>query len=133
MTRRIVKELYTDKPDGLAGNEDCGQMSGWLIFSAMGLYPVCPGADHYAIGSPLFDKVSMKLENGKTFTVKSSNGSDANVYIQSAKLNGTPYNKCFITYDDIMNGGTIEFTMGAEPNKAWGSGENDVPVTKIAD
>lgn len=132
MVRRIIKELYTDQPDGLAGNEDCGQMSAWLIFSDLGFYPVCPASDHYAIGSPVFSKATVHLENGKSFTVIANNASDKNIYIQSAKLNGANYTKSYIKYDDIKDGGTIEFTMGDTPNKAWGTSDADVPVTSIA-
>ncbi len=131
MVRRIGGEMYRDQPDGLSGNEDCGQMSAWYIFSVMGFYPVCPGSDQYAIGSPLADHVTMHLENGRTFTVKANNNAKGNVYIQSAKLNGSNYTKSYITYDDIAKGGEIEFEMGPQPNKAWGSSDADVPVTKI--
>lgn len=131
MIRRIDNELYRDQPDGLSGNEDCGQMSAWYILSAIGFYPVCPGSDQYAIGSPLSDKVVMHLENGKSFTVKANNNSKTNVYIQSAKLNGANYTKSFLSYEDIAKGGEIEFEMGAAPNKAWGSADGEVPVTKI--
>ena len=131
MIRRIDGEMYRDQPDGLSGNEDCGQMSAWYILSVVGFYPVCPGSDHYAIGSPLTDKAVMHLENGKSFTVKANNNTKANIYIQSAKLNGATYTKSFLTYDDISKGGEIEFEMGAAPNKNWGSADSDVPVTKI--
>jgi predicted alpha-1,2-mannosidase len=131
MIRRIDNELYRDKPDGLAGNEDCGQMSAWYVMSALGFYAVCPGGDQYAIGSPLGDRVSVKLENGKTFTVKANNNSKANVYIQSAKLNGQNYTKSYLTYEDISRGGEIEFEMGPKPNINWGAAEADQPVTKI--
>ena len=131
MIRRIDNELYRDQPDGLSGNEDCGQMSAWYVISALGFYAVCPGGDQYAIGSPLGDKVTVTLENGKTFTVKANNNTKGNVYIQSAKLNGVNYTKSYLTYNDIASGGVIEYEMGAAPNKAWGSSEADVPVTKI--
>jgi predicted alpha-1,2-mannosidase len=131
ITRRIMSELYLDQPEGLPGNEDCGQMSAWYVFSAIGFYPVCPGSDHYAIGSPLFEKATMNLENGKSFTVRAANNSKENVYIQSATLNGAAYSKSFIAYDDIKNGGTLELQMGSSPKKNWGSGAGDVPVTVI--
>jgi predicted alpha-1,2-mannosidase len=131
MIRRILTEMYHDLPDGLSGNEDCGQMSAWYVFSAMGFYPVCPGSDHYAIGSPNLDNATMHLENGKTFTVKATGNSKDNLYIQSATLNGAPYNKSFITYETINNGGVLEFQMGNTPNKNWGSGEGNFPVTEI--
>ena len=130
-SHQIAYELYRDQPDGLSGNEDCGQMSAWYVISALGFYAVCPGGDQYAIGSPLGDKVTVTLENGKTFTVKANNNTKGNVYIQSAKLNGVNYTKSYLTYNDIASGGVIEYEMGATPNKAWGSSETDVPVTKI--
>ncbi len=131
MVRRIMNEMYHAQPDGLAGNEDCGQMSAWYVFSALGFYPVCPGSDHYAIGSPVLDKATMHLENGKTFTVTANNNLKSNVYISSAKLNGVNYTKSYLNYADIANGGTLELNMSAEPNKNWGSAESDIPVTKI--
>ncbi|MCX6197989.1 MAG: GH92 family glycosyl hydrolase [Bacteroidetes bacterium] len=131
MTRRIMSEFYLNKPDGLPGNEDCGQMSAWYVFSALGFYPVCPGSDHYAIGSPLFDKAIIHLENGKSFTIQTSGNGKNNFYINAAKLNGANYSKSFLEYADIANGGTLELNMSSEPNKNWGSGEGDVPVTKI--
>ncbi|HWB63138.1 MAG TPA: GH92 family glycosyl hydrolase [Chitinophagales bacterium] len=131
MARRVMTELYHDKPAGLSGNEDCGQMSAWYVMSALGIYEVCPGGNEYAIGSPLFDKAIIHFENGKTFTIKTNNKSAQNVYINSASLNGNSYNKSYITYEDVTNGGTLEFNMSAQPNTNWGSGPNDVPVTTI--
>ncbi|HLP18760.1 MAG TPA: GH92 family glycosyl hydrolase, partial [Chitinophagales bacterium] len=131
MVRRIMNEMYQDKPDGLSGNEDCGQMSAWYVFGALGFYPVCPGSDHYAIGSPVVDKATIHLENGKAFTVIANVNQKENVYINSARLNGNNFTKSFLTYSDIANGGVLELNMGSEPNKNWGSGEGDVPVTKI--
>jgi predicted alpha-1,2-mannosidase len=129
--RRIMSELYFDRPNGLPGNEDCGQMSAWYVFSALGFYPVCPGSDHYAIGSPLFEKASMHLENGQTFTVIANGTNEKNVYIQSATLNGKPFTKSYLTFADIANGGVLEFQMGDTPNKRWGTGVEDIPVLSI--
>ncbi len=131
MVRRVMNELYADKPAGLSGNEDCGQMSAWYILSSMGFYEVCPGGDQYAIGSPALDKAVIHFENGAQFIIKANNNGKGNDYIQSATLNGQPYNKSYFTYNDITKGGLLEFTMGSTPNKNWGSGEGDVPVTKI--
>jgi len=131
MIRRICTEMYRDQPDGLSGNEDCGQMSAWYVLSAVGFYPVCPGSDHYAIGSPVVDKAVIHLENGKSFTVKANGNGGKNIYINSAKLNGANYTKSFLTYEDISKGGEIEFEMSATPNKNWGTADGDVPVTKI--
>ena len=131
MVRRIMNEMYHLLPDGLAGNEDCGQMSAWYIMSALGFYEVCPGSDHYAIGSPIVSNATIHLENGKSFVVKTMNNSKTNVYIKSAKLNGVAYNKSYLLYEDVAKGGVLEFTMQAEPNKNWGSGPAEIPVTKI--
>jgi len=126
---QIVKTLYTDQPGGLCGNNDCGQMSAWYVFSAMGFYPVCPGQPMYVFGTPLFPSVTMNLENGKTFKVVAENVSDKNIYIQSATLNGKTYTKTYIQHADVINGGTLVFTMGSEPNKQWGSNKADRPIS----
>ncbi|MCX6197986.1 MAG: GH92 family glycosyl hydrolase [Bacteroidetes bacterium] len=131
MVRRIMNEMYHAAPDGLSGNEDCGQMSAWYVFSALGFYPVCPGSDHYAIGSAVLDKATIHLENGKSFTVTANANQKENVYISSAKLNGANYTKSYLLYDDLKNGGTLHLEMSGEPNKNWGSSEGDIPVTKI--
>jgi predicted alpha-1,2-mannosidase len=127
MVSRIVKTLYSDKPDGLCGNEDCGQMSAWYVFSAMGFYPVCPGQPLYVFGTPLFADLSINLENGKTFRITAENLSDNNIYIQSATLNGKPYTRSYIQHTDILNGGTLAFKMGSQPNKQWGQKQSDRP------
>jgi predicted alpha-1,2-mannosidase len=120
-SRKVMEDLYRTGPAGICGNEDMGSLSSWYVLSSMGFYPVCPGDNIYAIGSPLFGKATMKLANGKTFTVKTNNNSSANKYIQSATLNGKTYNKSYFTHNDIINGGTIVFEMGSEPNKNWGT------------
>jgi alpha-1,2-mannosidase, putative len=131
--RQVMDEMYFNNPDGLIGNEDCGQMSAWLVMSAMGFYPVCPGSTHYAVGTPWFPKTTIHLENGKSFTLTASNVSKQNFYIQSATLNGKEYTKSYINHADIMNGGELAFTMGAEPNKQWGVGQGNEPVTSIVE
>lgn len=118
--RMLQKEFYTAKPDGLCGNEDCGQMSAWHVMSALGFYQVNPSNGVYVFGSPEYRRASVKLPGGKTFTVVARNNSDRHVYIKSAKLNGKPYTKAFITYQDIMRGGTLEFVMSDRPNKRFG-------------
>ena len=118
VVRRILAEQYTDAPDGLCGNEDCGQMSAWYVMSAMGLYAVAPGTNRYDIGSPLFDKVKMHLENGNTFTIVCKNQGPKNVYIQSVKRNGQPFPNTQITYQMISDGDTFEFEMGPKPNRS---------------
>lgn len=104
--------LYNDTKDGLAGNEDCGQMSAWFVTSAMGLYQVEPCGGRYQFGSPLVNKASFKTASGKTFTILAHNNSDQNIYIRKVKLNGKPYKKNCIDFADIQAGGVLEFFMG---------------------
>ncbi len=115
--RMILRKMYHPGPDGLGGNDDCGQMSAWYIFSSLGFYPMCPGSDQYELGSPAVDKATLQLENGKTFVVDVKNQSDKNVYVQQVLLNGKPWKQLTISHSDIMNGGTITFVMGAKPKK----------------
>jgi len=131
--REIMSELYTTKADGLCGNEDCGQMSSWYVFSAMGFYPVTPASNIYVIGSPIFEDVEIHLENKKTFSIKTENNSDKNIYIQSAKLNGKSLDRSYITHNEIMDGGVLEFVMGENPNKNWGSKVENRPTSIIVD
>ena len=130
---QIMKEMYTIKPDGLSGNEDCGQMSAWLIMSAMGFYPVTPGTDDYVIGTPWFEKVTINLENGKKFIINAKNISDQNYYIGSVMMNGKRYDKSYIKHQQIMNGGNLSFSLSSTPNKNWGNGQGNEPVTSIAE
>ncbi len=130
--RQIMDNFYTPRPDGLIGNEDCGQMSAWYVLSAAGLYSVTPGSPLYAIGTPLFPELRFNLENGKSFVVKARGVSTQNIYIQSATLNGKPYRKSFILHQDLMNGGELTFVMGDRPNRDWGTGDDDVPVAGIS-
>lgn len=116
-----MTEFYRTGPGGLCGNEDMGSLSSWYVLSAMGIYPMTPGSTVYNIGSPIFDEVKLNLPEGKSFRIKTINNSQENQYIQSAKLNGKPFNQTFIDHSVIMKGGTLEFVMGAKPNKAWGS------------
>ncbi|HEX2982686.1 MAG TPA: glycoside hydrolase family 92 protein, partial [Ignavibacteriales bacterium] len=125
----IMNTMYRNATDGLCGNDDCGQMSAWYIFSALGFYPVCPGSNEYAIGSPCLEKAVITLENGKQFTVKTKNYGKKNIYIQSVMLNGKKYNKSYIMHDDIVNGGEIIFEMGPKPNKSWAVAEDSVPFS----
>jgi predicted alpha-1,2-mannosidase len=129
--RQIMDELYTHHPDGLSGNEDCGQMSAWLIMSALGFYPVTPGQLDYVIGTPWFPEVEINLENGNIFKITANKVSAKNFYIQSAVLNGMTYSKSYISHEDIMKGGHLHFEMGNKPNKEWGSNDIDVPVAHI--
>jgi predicted alpha-1,2-mannosidase len=129
--RQIMDEFYKPEPDGLIGNEDCGQLSAWYVLSAAGFYPVTPGATVYAIGSPLFPVLRINLENGKSFTVRAPGVSARNRYIQSATLNGKRYTKSFLLHRDLMNGGELVFEMGARPHSRWGTGEGNEPVSRI--
>ena len=123
----IQHNFYTDQPEGIIGNEDCGQMSAWHVLSALGLYQVNPSNGIFVFGSPRFEKVTINLPEGKTFTVEAPAASKDNKYIQSVRLNGEPYTKSYISYEDIMKGGTLSFEMGREPNKAFGADVADRP------
>lgn len=114
---QIVKTMYRNATDGLCGNDDCGQMSAWYIFSSIGFYPVCPGSNEYVIGSPSVDKATLNLENGKQFIVKATNLNEKNIYIQRILLNGKPLNGYILKHEDIMNGGMLELVMGAKAKK----------------
>ncbi len=129
---QILTQLYTNEPDGISGNEDCGQMSAWYVLSSMGFYPVTPGSNQYSIGTPLFNKATINLENGKTFTIIANNLSDSNVYIRYAKLNGVPIDHTNISHNAIVSGGTLEFEMAAH-STTWGSRDGNEPITEILD
>ena len=118
--REILNNQYSTQPDGLSGNEDCGQMSAWYIMSSMGIYPMNPASGEYEIGSPLFEKTTIKLPNNKTFVISAPNTSLENIYVQSVTLNGVAVTTTYILHEDIMAGGTLEFEMGNTPNKLWG-------------
>ena len=120
--REILNTQYNTTPNGLSGNEDAGQMSAWYVLSSMGLYPLNPALAEYEIGSPIFKRSTINLPNGKTFRIVAENTSEANIYIQSATLNGKDFNQTSITHQEILNGGELKLVMGAEPNKSWGTG-----------
>ena len=111
----VLNTLYFNDPNGLSGNEDCGQMSAWYVLNTMGFYQVCPGKPVYSIGRPLFNKATVNLKDGKKFTVIAHNNSRENKYIQSMSMNGKPLENPFFTHQDIVNGGTLELTMGNTP------------------
>lgn len=119
LVRKIMDEFYKPTPDGLIGNEDCGQMSAWYILSALGFYPVAPSIPIYDFGTPIFWEAKINLENGKTFTVKAANVSDKNIYIKSVKFGGKPYRKTYFSHTDLMSGGVLEFEMASAPVKDW--------------
>ena len=117
MLRKMLNETYLDQPDGLSGNEDVGQMSAWYILSSVGLYQVDPVGGRFVIGSPLFDKATVNVGGGKTFTVVAKNNSDKNIYVQSARLNGKTLKNSYVDFNDIRHGGTLELVMGPKPSK----------------
>lgn len=117
LLRKMLNEMYLDQPDGLSGNEDVGQMSAWYILSSVGLYQVDPVGGRFVIGSPLFDKATVNVGGGKTFTVVAKNNSDKNIYVQSARLNGRTLKNSYVDFNDIRHGGTLELVMGPKPSK----------------
>ncbi len=127
--REVMDRLYKSTPDGYCGDEDNGQTSAWYVFSAMGFYPVTPGSDEYVIGSPLFEKMTIELENGNTLVIESNNNGPENRYIDAIRLNGQPWNKNFFNYFDLMEGGRIEFDMTDTPNKSRGIKTESLPYS----
>ena len=117
----VVKTQYGNQPNSLSGNDDCGQMSAWYIFTALGFYPVCPASDYYVLGSPALPRAVIHLSNGRKFTVIGENLSDRNIYVQSVKLNGKNWTTPFLPYREVKGGGTLVFRLGPEPNKDWGA------------
>ncbi len=130
--RQILRDLYKNSPDGISGNEDCGQMSAWYVFSALGFYPVTPGSNKYIIGSPLVKSAIINLENGKKFKISAVNNSEENNYIKNAELNGKSYSKTYINHQDIANGGSLSFDM-YNRKQSWGRKDIDIPVSEIKD
>jgi putative alpha-1,2-mannosidase len=118
---------YGDGPMGIPGDDDGGATSSWYVFSAMGFYPVCPGSPVYEIGSPIFERTRITLENGKLFTIEAPHVSARDKYIQSASLNGKPLDRPWFRHEDIAQGGTLVLVMGPEPNQHWGSAPEDAP------
>ena len=127
--RDVMNRFYSATPDGYCGDEDNGQTSAWYVFSALGFYPVCPASDEYVMGTPLFEKATLHLENGKTFTITAKDNSDENFYIESAKLNSRRHTRNYITYDDIMSGGKLSIRMSSEPNTSRGTAPADRPYS----
>lgn len=133
LVHKICTEFYPNNPDGLIGNEDCGQMSAWFVLSAMGFYPVTPGSGIYALGTPLFDEVKLHLENGKTFFIKAKDRSTKNFYVNDVSLNGKQHSATFIRHTDIGDGGELAFAMSDKPNLQRGVRENDMPHSSVDD
>ena len=127
--REVMNRLYAPTPDGYCGDEDNGQTSAWYVFSAMGFYPVCPGSDQYVIGAPLFNKITLKLENGKQVVINAQDNNADNRYIQSMSFNGKEYSKNWISHTNLMKGAAIDFKMSATPNMKRGIKEEDVPYS----
>jgi predicted alpha-1,2-mannosidase len=130
--RQIMTELYNTGPDALAGNDDCGQMSAWYIFSALGFYPVNPAEGIYVLGSPLVKSATINLEGNKAFKIEAKNNSTDRPYIQEVYLNGEKLEKSYISHGQIVQGGTLRFVMGKQPNKAWGSKPENYPPSMTA-
>ena len=127
--REVMNKMYKNHIRGLGGNDDCGQMSAWYLFTAMGFYPVCPGTDQYVLGAPYVPYMKLTLDNGKTLEIKADGVSDTNRYVKSVLLNGKPYTKTYITHDDLMAGGELEFVMSSKPNKKRGLAASDKPYS----
>lgn len=131
MVNKILTEQYQNAPDGLSGNEDCGQMSAWYVLSSMGFYSVTPGMNYYTIGKPHFSKVTINLENGKSFTIEANNLSDKNIYIESVTMNGEDHPYAYIKHADIINGGEMIFEMSDQKNENWGLAKEHRPKSFI--
>lgn len=127
--RNVMELLYKATPDGYCGDEDNGQTSAWYIFSAMGFYPVCPGTTEYVLGTPLFKKMTINLENGKTLQLNAPGNSAANKYVQQLKLNGKLHTKNFVDHFELMKGGVLDFNMSPVPNKQRGVNKSDFPYS----
>jgi predicted alpha-1,2-mannosidase len=131
--RQIMSLLYQPTPDGLPGDEDNGQMSAWYVLSALGIYPVCPGDPNYLIGSPIFDRATLHLANGKTFTITAENNGPQEYYIDGATLNGKPFNQTWLSHQRILDGGELKFQMASFPNYHWGTSQDSRPPSPLSD
>ena len=129
--KQVMDDFYTDRRDGYSGNEDCGQMSAWAVFSCMGFYPATPASGYYVLGLPRFERTKLTFENGKQFEVIAKNLSEKNCYVQSVKLNGKALERSYITFDEVHNGGTLEFTMTDQPTSTWATQPENCPVMRI--
>ena len=131
--RETMNRLYKATPDGYCGDEDNGQTSAWYVFSAMGFYPVTPASDQYVLGAPLFKKVTINLENGKTIVINAANNSAENKYVKSLTINGKPYTKNWLSHKELMNGANLNFNMLATPDQQRGTLQTDVPFSISAE
>jgi predicted alpha-1,2-mannosidase len=127
--REAMNRLYKPTPDGYCGDEDNGQTSAWYVFSAMGFYPVCPGTTQYVLGTPLFKKVTVTLDNGKKLVINAPENSEQNKYVQTVKWNGALHNKNWVDHNDLQKGGVLNFTMGTNPNKGRGTEPSAYPYS----
>src|SRR5690606_23591968 len=123
--RETMNRMYKATPDGYCGDEDNGQTSAWYVFSSMGFYPVTPAVGEYVLGAPLFKKVTLNLENGKTVVINAPKNSDANRYVDALKINGKPYSKNWLSHNELQKGAVLDFSMTATPNKQRGTNEAD--------
>jgi predicted alpha-1,2-mannosidase len=130
--RQVMSLLYQATPDGFCGDEDTGQTSAWFVFSAIGFYPVCPGEPNYLIGSPLFDKATLTLASRKTFTIVANNNGPQKPYIQNAKLNSGSFDKVYLSHDEILRGGELDFQMGSAPNEKWAVKDESRPASAMS-
>jgi predicted alpha-1,2-mannosidase len=130
LVHRLVGTMYAARPDGLAGNEDCGQMSSWFVLSALGFYPVTPGVPEYVLGTPLFDRTTLVLEDGRRFIIRAHRPTPEAFYVQSVSLDGRPHPRAVLSHQEILAGGELVFELGPAPS-SWGSGEGDRPVTAV--
>jgi len=127
--REVMSNLYSAAPDGYCGDEDNGQTSAWYVFSALGFYPVCPGSDQYVIGSPLFDRAVIHLENGKKIEISAQGNGEDKVYINELTLNGATSSQNYLTHEDLLKGAKINFEMSENPNKSRGTKKKDFPYS----
>ena len=125
--KKVMDDFYTDRRDGYAGNEDCGQMSAWGVLSAMGFYPATPASGYYVLGLPRFERTRLTFENGKQFEIIAKNLSNKNCYVKSVKLNGKPLERSFILFDEVFEGGKLEFTMTDKPDSPWATQPENCP------
>lgn len=128
--KQVLDDFYTDRRDGYAGNEDCGQMSAWAVLSCMGFYPATPASGYYVLGVPRFERTRLTFENGKQFEVIAKNLNNKNCFVKSVKLNGQPLERSFITFEEVYNGGTLEFTMADQSNSTWATQPENCPVVR---
>ena len=128
--KQVLDDFYSDRRDGYSGNEDCGQMSAWAVFSMMGFYPATPASGYYVLGLPRFQNVKLTFENGKTFEVVAKNLSEQNCYVKSVKLNGKALERSYVTFEEVFNGGTLEFTMTDQPNSTWATQPENCPTVR---